>query len=266
MTPSLPDGITIDPETCDISGVTLAVSPPTRYQVTARRGEETLAGEVVLSFLGCSGSMIRIVRTYKFNPEKEGFHIRDTVTDAMLLEVPIGHTSPASTNVVYYLCVTTERYDVTLEGSSTYWKPDSYLWIYGMLPENEEELLLKVRYDSVQNNDVTYYLWRHTIGSGESWFYRMGVLPTGWYESSTEGWSEGVRGSFPDSPNQIQLYKKSFSLASLEHVSGLILSIRYKYGCVVYLNGMRRGAMAWMESWKWRPWRTTRTWRCCIVW
>ena len=237
VTPSLPDGITIDPETCDISGVTLAVSPPTRYQVTARRGEETLAGEVVLSFLGCSGSMIRIVRTYKFNPEKEGFHIRDTVTDAMLLEVPIGHTSPASTNVVYYLCVTTERYDVTLEGSSTYWKPDSYLWIYGMLPENEEELLLKVRYDSVQNNDVTYYLWRHTIGSGESWFYRMGVLPTGWYESNTEGWSEGVRGSFPDSPNQIQLYKKSFSLASLEHVSGLILSIRYKYGCVVYLNG-----------------------------
>ena len=237
VTPSLPEGIAIDPETCDISGTTQVVSPQTLYQVTAQRGGETLTGEVTLSFLGCAGSMIRILRTYQFNPEKEGFHIRDTVTDAMLLEVPIGHTSPASSDAVYYLCVTTERYDVTLEGSSTYWKPDSYLWIFGMLPENEEELLLKVRYDSVQNNDVTYFMWRHTIGSGESWLYKMGAIPSGWYGSDTEGWGEGVRGSFPDSSNQIQLYKKTFELASLEHVSGLILSLRYKYGCVVYLNG-----------------------------
>ena len=45
-------------------------------------------------------------------------------------------------------------------------------------------------------------------------------------------------GSFPASSNQIQLYKKTFNVASLEGVSGFVISLRYIYGCVIYMNGV----------------------------
>ncbi|KAK8802563.1 hypothetical protein WA171_006242 [Blastocystis sp. BT1] len=40
-------------------------------------------------------------------------------------------------------------------------------------------------------------------------------------------WSQAARGSFPNSTNRIQLYKKTFNIASLNEV----------YGVIVYLNG-----------------------------
>ena len=65
----------------------------------------------------------------------------------------------------------------------------------------------------------------------------MGSLSENWYDDSTSGWMAYQRGSFPDSSNQIQLYKKSFTVSDLSVVSGTILSIRYHYGWIVYLNG-----------------------------
>ena len=44
-------------------------------------------------------------------------------------------------------------------------------------------------------------------------------------------------GSFSGVTNQIQLYKKTFNIAFLTDVSGFVLSLRYLYGCVIYLNG-----------------------------
>ncbi|KAM7453175.1 hypothetical protein BLSTO_06082 [Blastocystis sp. subtype 1] len=45
-------------------------------------------------------------------------------------------------------------------------------------------------------------------------------------------------GNFPASSNQIQLYKKTFTVASLDDVAGLAISLRYLYGCIVYMNGV----------------------------
>ena len=53
-------------------------------------------------------------------------------------------------------------------------------------------------------------------------------------------------GSFPDSSNQIQLYKHTFTVSSLSGIAGAVLSLRYKYGFIVYLNGVelfRNGVM-----------------------
>ena len=44
-------------------------------------------------------------------------------------------------------------------------------------------------------------------------------------------------GGFSGATNQIQLYKKTFNVASLNEISGLVISLRYLYGCVIYLNG-----------------------------
>ena len=65
----------------------------------------------------------------------------------------------------------------------------------------------------------------------------MGEVPANWYSESMDSWSQNARGSFPESTNQIQLYKKTFTVANITQVSGVVLSIRYKYGCIVYLNG-----------------------------
>ena len=45
-------------------------------------------------------------------------------------------------------------------------------------------------------------------------------------------------GSFPASTNPIQLYKQTFFVDSLEGVPGFVISLRYLYGCVIYMNGV----------------------------
>ena len=71
-----------------------------------------------------------------------------------------------------------------------------------------------------------------------NWYYKHGEVPTDWYSStSTTGWTEGNTSNFPDSTNQIQLYKKTFTVADINNIAGFVLSIKYKYGCIVYLNG-----------------------------
>ena len=50
-------------------------------------------------------------------------------------------------------------------------------------------------------------------------------------------WSRGEKGWFPDSMNGGQLYRNTFTVDSIADVKGMVLNIRYVYGCVVYLNG-----------------------------
>ena len=96
---------------------------------------------------------------------------------------------------------------------------------------------LQARFDDNQNNDNTYYLRRNTINVMEEWYYKMGEVPANWYDENTSGWQQAHMGSFPASTNQIQLYKKTFTINDLSVVSGYVLTIRYKYGCIIYLNG-----------------------------
>ena len=237
IAPALPNGLSLNPNTCAITGTATTSSAQTVYSVTAQVSGSPASGTVTLTFTDCAGSMLRILRTYKYSPSTEGFRIRNTENDELLLNVATGNTFPLNQDRVDYFCVTVDRYDVTVEGTSDDWSSKSYLYIYELLPEGEEELLVKMRYDSLQANDMTYYLRRHAISPMQQWYYKMGEVPANWYNESVEGWSQGIRGSFPESTNQIQLYKQTFTVSDVSVVSGYILSIRYKYGCVVYLNG-----------------------------
>ena len=237
ITPALPDGLSLNANTCAITGTATTSAVQTVYSVTAQVSGSPAAGTVTLTFSDCEGSMLRILRTYKYSPSTEGFRIRNTANDELLLNVPTGNTFPLNQDRVDFFCVTVERYDVTVEGTTDYWSSNSNLYIYELLPEGEEELLAKMRYDSLQANDMTYYLRRHEVSPMQQWYYKMGDVPANWFGESVEGWSQGVRGSFPESTNQIQLYKKTFTVSDVSVVSGYILSIRYRYGVVVYLNG-----------------------------
>ena len=155
----------------------------------------------------------------------------------MIFEVPVNHTHPGSQDWIHCIDIDVDRFDVVFNSTTSSWKKNSYFYLYAMLPDGEEEMVLKGRYDGYQHNVHHHYVRRPSINDSEEWYYKMGEVPTNWFGDDTSGWSQAARGSFPTSTNRIQLYKKTFNIASLNEVSGLIVSIRYRYGVIVYLNG-----------------------------
>ena len=235
--PTLPAGLSLDPNGCTISGSAEGPSAAITYTVTALGSSTQLTGTVSLAFTDCAGTMIHVLRTYGYVNSDEGFRIRNTVNDDILMDVPTGHNHPGGADWNGYLCVSVDQYDVTLYSTGTHWYSYSFIYLYGMLPEGKEEMLLKARFDSDQANDIVYYLRRHAIAPVEQWYYKMNEVPANWYSNDMNGWNQAVYGTFPNATNQIQLYKKTFTVNSLTEVSGLILSIRYQHGVIVYLNG-----------------------------
>ena len=155
----------------------------------------------------------------------------------MIFEVPVNHTHPGSQDWIDCIDIDVDRFDVVFNSTTSSWKKNSYFYLYAMLPDGEEEMVVKGRYDTDQGNVHHHYVRRPSINHSEQWYYKMGEVPTNWFGDDTSGWSQAARGSFPTSTNRIQLYKKTFNIASLNEVSGLIVSIRYRYGVIVYLNG-----------------------------
>ncbi|KAK8807821.1 hypothetical protein WA171_000770 [Blastocystis sp. BT1] len=236
ISPSLPSGVSIDANTCTISGSSSASSTQT-YTVTSTVVSPSVTATLTITFTECYGTLYKIVRTYKTNPQYEYFRIRDSSNDDILYEINSGHSHSAGQDWTHYLCLNVDRFDVAFYSTSNYWYSGSYYYMYYMLPDGEEEMVLKGRYDNYENNESNFYLRRPSINHSEQWYYKMSEVPTNWFGDDTSGWSQAARGSFPTSTNRIQLYKKTFNIASLNEVSGLIVSIRYRYGVIVYLNG-----------------------------
>ncbi|KAK8802892.1 hypothetical protein WA171_006563 [Blastocystis sp. BT1] len=234
--PSLPDGMSIDPNTCIISGVSHSLGSQ-QYTVTSTMVTPPIQSILNLTFIQCSGSVYKIIRNYMDNPQNEYFSIQDTSNESILYQINSGHSHPKFVKLVHYLCINVDRFDVAFDSTSNYWSSGSYYYMYALLPGGEEEMVLKGRYDANQGNIHHHYVRRPSINHSEQWYYKMGEVPTNWFGDDTSGWSQAARGSFPNSRNRIQLYKKTFNIASLNEVSGLIVSIRYRYGVIVYLNG-----------------------------
>ncbi|KAK8800128.1 hypothetical protein WA171_004763 [Blastocystis sp. BT1] len=236
ISPALPDGVSLDPNTCKISGISTVTGTQT-YTISSAITTPAATGVLTITFTECSGAFYKIVRTYKTSPQNEYFRIRDSSNDNIVYEIHSAHSHPASKDWTHYLCLNVDRFDVSFYSTSTYWISGSYYYMYYMLPEGEQEMVVKGRYDGYQGNVHNVYVRRPSINHSEQWYYKMGEVPANWFGDDTSGWSQAARGSFPTSTNRIQLYKKTFNIASLNEVSGLIVSIRYRYGVIVYLNG-----------------------------
>ena len=237
IAPSLPDGLSLD-ASCTITGASRVTTPPTTFTITGVDSSQHVKGTVTLSFEKCQGSLYHVLRTYRVSPNAEFYHIRDASTGEVLLEAGSGHEFPANKDHSDYLCVKAASFDVSIDASTAYWQPGSYLFLYSVISNTEEELILKTRFDSYLEVPTVYSFYRNSINSFESWFYKMSLLPAKWFDANTEGWREASRGTFPLSSNQIQLYKKTFTIDSVEQVTGLVLSGRFLFGCVVYVNGI----------------------------
>ena len=229
--PALPESLTLNPLTCDISGMPLERRVG-EYKITGHTSYGNITAKASVYSYSCSSGMMRIVRTYKDNPELEGY----ILSKGGIPYVELDNFENANEDVVHYRCIENDMV-VSLIGSTPYWDKGSTINIYHVISKTEEELLYRSRFDSYVEPPTVQQLRVFVVKHDEEWFYQMGSVPDNWTGNNTISWEKGSHGNFPDSTNQIQLYKKVFSLDSLDDMSGLVLSIRYVYGCVVYLNG-----------------------------
>ena len=236
ISPYLPQGLQFDEDTCTIQGIATQVLAQTTFSVSSLFQEQRIRGTVSLRVINCEGSLYRFSRSYQANPQNEFFVVRDAVSGTTLLDVSSNHNHAADREWSQYLCVSAERMEIVLDGSTLSWDEESYLFVYYVLVDREEELVFKGRFDELQGNEHVFFLRRPSIPDDSEWYVFSDGVPAHWYDASVTGWSLSKRGAYPVSAG-VQLYKHSFVVDAPESVKGFLLSIRYVAGCVVYVNG-----------------------------
>lgn len=239
ITPALPAGLELLTNSCTIRGYASAAAPTTTYTVTSTAGVGYSA-TFSLTVNTCMGSIVEVTRTYKTNADRESFRIVEVATNTVVFEELAESTQSTSVDVTRRFCLTGTVYRLVMDCSTEYWTSESYVYIKTILDEDVKETILRARYDDRMGSaSVIDFNIQYAILPQQSWYYHMGDVPAGWYNgpASTAGWTQASRGSFPASSNGIQLYKKTFTLASLADVSSFTFAIRHMYGAVVYVNG-----------------------------
>ena len=244
VSPSLPQGLTMDANTCTISGIARSPLNSTLFTVTSALSTGNITGSFELSLSICEGTMIEIKRTYKNSAYQEAFVVTQSSTGSVLYSVGLDSGQVSSKDWSVLLCAPSGTITVELSGSASYWYSKSYMYIYSVFYSGESEEIAKIRYDNNLGLPLSYSFNPHyVIGSRSEWYMKFGEVPATWTDSSVQGWSQGIPLDAVSS-SHIQLFKKTFTVDSLQNAASFILSIRYRHGCLVYLNGhevFRRG-------------------------
>ena len=238
ISPSRPAGLSWSSSTCTLSGTPTAASAETTYTMTSVMNGKSYSATFSFQALTCSAMIVKVVRTYKSNAYKEWFTIKDKETQEVVISVPYESGQENNKEWSQALCLSGSRYVVEMATESTYrWERYSYLYIRAMLSTTEYDTVARLHssssWDFPTSGEVNVQ-W--SVAPKSQWFYKMSEVPANWLEASD--WTESAMGSFPAATNQIQLYKKTFTIDDLSDVSGFVLSLRYRYGCVIYLNGI----------------------------
>ena len=236
---NLPDGLSIDSTTCVISGVGTSVVSGVTVTVSSVIQNTTYTGTFTITLQECTGTMMNVLRTYQSYAYYESFDITDASTQEVVMSVAYDSGQVSNEDWTSVACVTGTKYVVTTDSSSSYWRYASHLYVRAVLSGDEMETILRIKYDeyvgfsSSRTFNINYFIKPHS-----NWYYKHGEVPADWYSStSVDDWTQGTDSSFPASTNQIQLYKSTFSVDDIDDIAGVVLSIKYKYGIVVYLNG-----------------------------
>ena len=234
--PALPAGLTLDSATCMVSGKAMVTLLNTTFTMTSVMNGQSIPGIFTLEIPECSGSFVEFLRTYKRSAASEYFTVKDMATQQTVLSVQSGQTNNQDWSTT--LCLTGSRYEIDMGSTNyDYWQQNSFLYVQAPLLGDDNEVIARMRFDDIlglATHHIINVQW--SVAPHTTWEYKMGDVPAGWQTES--GWETALVGSFPDSSNQIQLYKKTFNVASLDNVAGFVISLRYLYGCVVYLNNV----------------------------
>ena len=234
--PALPTGLTMNSD-CSISGKATTISSLTTYTVTSVVNDHTYTGTFSLQITDCTNSKVLITRTYSSSANYETFSVTDLTTQQVVLQVASNSGQPNNEDWESFLCVSNGKYEVTVGSTSSYWQPTSHLYVTSYLDDTNYETLLRMRYDSYVGLTTSHtFNAQYALPVGSSWYVHNGDIPSGWTGADTSSWTQYTPATFPASTNQIQLYKTTFNVASLSNVAGFVLSLKYKYACVVYIN------------------------------
>ena len=236
---NLPAGLTIDATTCVISGIVNTAMSGVSITVSSVVLGNTYTGSFTLNIQECAGTIISVLRTYAASASYESFEIKDASTQQVVMAVAANSGQVNNEDWTSIACVTGQKYVVTVGSTLTNWQAESHLYVRAVLSGDEMETILRIRYDTrVGFHQSRTFNTQYSIPPHSNWYSKIGEVPADWYSStSTSGWTDGNDSNFPESTNQIQLYKKTFNVASINNIAGFVLSIKYKYGCIVYLNG-----------------------------
>ena len=246
VNPALPNGLTIDSITGVISGSPLESVDETLYTISAYKmtGELT-STELTLTVNECSGTLVNVLRTYGAQgAQNEYFTIKDSSSGDVVLSVNANDGQQDGETKSYYLCLTANKYEVTIGANGQFWYV-SFVYIRTVLSTNEMETILRMRYDNYMHLATTRtFNPLYSIPSHSDWYYYTGqTIPNNWYNTNLDmntDWSETNVDSLPSTipTNHIQLYRKSFTISDvISNIGGFVISIKYKYGCIIYING-----------------------------
>ena len=239
LTPALPAGLIFNAATCSITGKPAVDVNSTVFTMRATLGGQSYEGSFTLESTGCSATLVQVLRTYRAKAFMETFSIKDLTTQEVVLSVTPDSGQPPMEDWWVYLCLPSPRYEISVGCTDIAWSQLSRLFVNVMLSEDEFATVARMRYDSYEGfaeDRIVNVQW--SVAPQSQWFYKMNEVPANWFGSETAGWSTGSMGGFSGATNQIQLYKKTFSVGSLNDVAGFVISLRYLYGCVIYLNGV----------------------------
>ena len=236
LQPALPAGLTLDAASCTIHGVASAPMASTVFTMTSTMNGLSISGSFTLEVVECQGTLTKVLRTYKYSAYKESFSIKDQATQQVVLSVAENSGQVNYEDWTQTLCLTGTKYEIDMGASSGYWESNSFMYVNALLYGSEYETIARVRFDSEMGLGADRIInARWAVAPKGSWEYKMGEVPANWQTAS--GWESAAMGSYPASTNTIQLYKKTFTVDSLENTAAVVISLRYLYGCVVYLNG-----------------------------
>lgn len=234
ITPNLPSGLTLDRNTCSITGSPIQEIEPTLYTVTAPQFGG-ISASFTLTIHRCHGVLLELVRTFQRFSSTEAFSISNS--DTVLFDQPFNSTQKDHSTWNSFICVTDDRIRVSLSAQNTIWDQGSFLYIYSTVYAQNRKLLLRAKVDGYLKLPTTYDLsLSYIIPAHSKWFYHMGSIPIDWTSEEISEFHEAYIEEIPDSSNQIQLFKQSFNLTSIP--TALEVSLRFLYGCVIYLNGV----------------------------
>ena len=237
----LPAGLTFNAQCCTISGTATESMPRTEFVMTSNAISPPVSGAFNLTVNVCTGTVLQVHRVYKSGAVNEGFIVYDALDEQnVYYSAPLQGSQRDEDDTKVFICSESNKIGVDLLSSGIEWATGSFLYIEYLLDEEQAMTLFRARYDTYLGLSASYIVPVNLpIHSADEWYYyAAGDIPDSWYLAGTVGWSSASKGHFSPSASRVQLYKKTFSIASEYDYSGLQVSVQYQYGCAIYLNGI----------------------------
>ena len=176
--PALPSGMTLDAATCTVHCKATTALASTVFTMSVALGERTVIGTFTMEVTTCAGTLMTILRTYKYSAYYETFSIKDMATQQVVLSVAYNAGQTSYEDWTSVLCLTGAKYEIDLGSSMEYWQSQSFLYVNAMLLNNEYDTIVRAKMDNklgLSADRIVDEQW--SVSPQSQWFYKMNDVP-----------------------------------------------------------------------------------------